>query len=628
MEEPLVVSPKPDSRRRRRFSLPCCLLFLGYPLGCLRGRSPLARCANAAVQLTVVLLHGMQVTLGAQQYAASERSRDRIVTAKTSEAVAVASIVVTCAYSLVPGLLAQRVFVMEESDLRSRRRIHIPSMLALLHTGADGQAPRCWDDAVSNIFLSTVVVATATLVTLDFMVYNRPDDTVLAYLGAVATAFVDAYTNVSHAVMGWLVLGVAQALRSHLLRHLRPYVLAHRHERRAACHAVLCYLPLVGRASDALQPWLTAHFVLGAARLMLLLAENTDFSRTDALFRATIWLYWALTVSLFLLPFLACYAITHAWSQFVAAMQRAAADELYGLVNPPATPSSAAVASAASAAASAEFAASANPISAATAMAAADGCCSAASADAGAAHSCPHPQPSQPPGSLVTTAAIAASSQRTTAAASSSMAARSASTLPTPSHTATVAPPEAPTAAAIAAGGAESMSTSSDDLSPHTTFAAGLVLSPRASRRAPHGGLGQPHPHARREPSSWWSASSSDDAAEWGVGGGGGGGATVAAVNTAAEPASTHDSDSGGAPQPAQPQPPAPHGARTGGDGSGCCDVDVVRRESVLPLLVAIFQHEPRAYMRVAGWPLSTTTVTVGTLGSTVLTLLNHFIHA
>ena len=175
MQEPLVTPKRERLRNRRRFSLPCGLLLLGYPLGCLRGRSRCARCVNACVQLAVVLLHGIQITLGAQQYAASERSRGRIVTAKTSEGVAVASIVVTCAYSLLPGLLAQRVFVFEESQLRSRRRIHIPAMLALLHTGDDGRAPRCWNDAASNIFLTTVVVATAALVTLDFVSRRGPN---------------------------------------------------------------------------------------------------------------------------------------------------------------------------------------------------------------------------------------------------------------------------------------------------------------------------------------------------------------------------------------------------------------------------------------------------------------------
>ena len=87
--------------------------------------------------------------------------------------------------------------------------------------------------------------------------------------------------------------------------------------------AAIAYSQLVTAVASAFQPWLSAHFVLGATRISLLLIEEVsrDASAEPTLYFVDFWLYWGLFVFLFLLPFAAAISIASGWAALLRSIQ-------------------------------------------------------------------------------------------------------------------------------------------------------------------------------------------------------------------------------------------------------------------------------------------------------------------
>ena len=109
MRHPLLLSsttgqPSPTAPEH---GLPCTLLFLSRGTGMLLSSG--SRLRRTLVALLLVLMHGLQATLGTWQYFGTDGERE-LSSGALGRALLVASCVLQSLYSLVPGLLGQQLF--------------------------------------------------------------------------------------------------------------------------------------------------------------------------------------------------------------------------------------------------------------------------------------------------------------------------------------------------------------------------------------------------------------------------------------------------------------------------------------------------------------------------------------
>ena len=79
-------------------------------------RISLGRLSNCLKPASGLAMHAVQLSIGGVQYANSNPTRQTHISAQDSKGLAFAATTTTCVYSLVPGMLALRVFVQHQND--------------------------------------------------------------------------------------------------------------------------------------------------------------------------------------------------------------------------------------------------------------------------------------------------------------------------------------------------------------------------------------------------------------------------------------------------------------------------------------------------------------------------------